>query len=80
MCLTGGAEGVNWRDKELSEQLHALRPQLNHIIWFMLNASDTGKSTRIDFEADCICFTYSAYPVAHGNLLVSLRMRMGRAM
>lgn len=25
-------------------------------------------------------FTYSAYPVAHGNLLVSFRMRMGRAM
>lgn len=24
--------------------------------------------------------TYSAYPVAHGNLLVSFRMRMGRAM
>ena len=26
-----------------------------------------------------MAFTYSAYPVAHGNLLVSFRMRMGRA-
>lgn len=41
-----------------------------------------------DWLTDCMMlymiialrFTYSAYPVAHGNLLVSFRMRMGRAM
>lgn len=31
-------------------------------------------------ESSCRRVTYSAYPVAHGNLLVSFRMRMGRAM
>lgn len=35
--------------------------------------------TSLACPAAIVGVTYSAYPVAHGNLLVSFRMRMGRA-
>lgn len=44
----------------------------------MRDALHDYSTSRSRFESSR--FTYSAYPVAHGNLLVSFRMRMGRAM
>lgn len=53
--------------------LQRMRDALDNIKWHL-------EDSKSCFGSSCRRFTYSAYPVAHGNLLVSFRMRMGRAM